>query len=274
MFVTKKRPRRYRRRCPLRKCACSDSFFVLCRRAVIHLLALGNEGLHIGKAVFHCRCRNRYVVFEHIVDGVLQTEIGKILGEADLRDVLEILGKVGRRQVDDRCDLVQRDLATVVLVDVRNGCFRVGEVALWQHHGIGGSAEAHAVFQQEVVDLVDIRDLNQRGIIVACVVDGCHFAEDRGDLRPDLRLLGNIEKHAVDRLAEHADILKREVDAQQAAAGAGNRTDKVYVLAVEEDEVSLLHDFEVAVAAALAGAFDHIHQLRLAVPLKLGDARV
>ncbi len=46
------------------------------------------------------------------------------------------------------------------------------------------------------------------------------------------------------------------------------------VLAVEQNEIALLDDFEFAVAAALASAFNYIHNLGLAVPLKLGFAGI
>ena len=72
-------------------CPAREPLFELRGRAVINLLALGDERLDIGKAVLHRSGGYRRVVEEHIVDRVFKPQVCEILGKAHLRDVFKIL---------------------------------------------------------------------------------------------------------------------------------------------------------------------------------------
>ena len=70
--------------------AARDALLVLRGSAVIDLLALGDEGFHVGEAILQRGGRNGGIMGQHIVDGVFEPQVREVLGEAHLSDVLEM----------------------------------------------------------------------------------------------------------------------------------------------------------------------------------------
>ena len=141
-------------------------FLVLGGRAAVHLLALGDEGFHVGKAVFKRRRGYRRVVRQHFGHGVFKAKIRQIFRKADLRHALEILGEVGRRQADHSRDFIERNLAAEIIVDVSNGGLGVGKIALGRRADARIASEPLTLGEQDVIELVDVGDLNKGSVIV------------------------------------------------------------------------------------------------------------
>ena len=241
--------------------------------AVVNLFALGDERLYIGKTVFKRRSRHCRVIRQHIVDRVFQTQIRQIFGKTDLCHIFEVLGKIRRRKIDDAGDLIKRDLVLEVFIDIGDRGLGIGEVAPGRRRISRQPFEMYALCQQHIIKLVDVGNLDQRGII-AVDVDRGDLSEHVDDLRVHGRIVSVIKQHAVNGFAEHADVFNRKIHTQQTAAGAVDRAHKMDVLTVKNDKIILIHDAGFTVAAALRFALDDKNDLRLAVPLQLGFVRI